>query len=195
MYIVRMKKSKEVVLEHPASLDKKLKGKDIYPAFNSKTMELLKYDGDTLPPHYKVTKDRFLVPKTAAELAGEGLIEFGDDLGLYGVKVPAADDSNLQNIKLALELKLVKSLRHCEEAFRMLDDEFEARVARLYRPGMEAKLMKDYMAWLEEGKPADDKREKKYLDMKETIDAIKDEYKEVRAKLKEIIVPLKEQNA
>ncbi len=195
MYIIRMKKSKEIVLEHAAPLSAKLKGKDIYPAFNSKTMELLKYDGNTLPPHYKVTKDRSLVPKTAAELAEEGLIEFGEDLSLYGVQVPAADDGNLQNVKLALELKLVKTIRHCREAFRMLDDEFEARVAQLYRPGLEAKIMKDYIEWMDEGKPADDKREKKYLDMKETINAVKEEYKEVRAALKAIIVPLKGQNA
>lgn len=199
-YLIRDQKTKAIIYDTPSPVNKKLKGKDIYPEFNSKTMELLKYDGENPPEHFKVKKNGFIVEKTLPELAKEGLIRFGNQLKKYVEYQPAMDEPGVDKtyshmVRLGLKHKLIKTVQQCQQAFSMLDDEFEARVARLYRPGMEAKILKDYIEWMEEGKPAGDKREKKYLDMKAAVDALKDEYKEVRAALKAIVIPLKEQSA
>lgn len=195
MYLVRDKETKEIIFENSEPLPEGLKGRDVYPIFDERKMELITYDGDRLPRHYKVRKG-VVLEKNLKEKLKDGLIRFGTDLFSHvEFDGKSSDLPNMQIVKAGLKYKLIKTLADCELAFKLLDDEFEARVAQLYRPGMEAKLMKDFMAWMEEGKPAGDKREKKYLDMKAAVDAIKEEYKEVRAKLKEIIVPLKEQNA
>ncbi len=199
-YLIRDKKTKAIIYDTPAQINASLEGKDIYPEFNAKTMELLKYDGENPPEHFKVNKKGFIVEKTLPELVKDGLIRFGNQLAKYIEYQPAMDEAgvdktNLHVVQLGLKHKLIKTIQQCQQAFGMLDDEFESRVSEKFRPGLEAKLMKDYMAWMEEGKPADDKREKKYLDMKAAIDAVKDEYKGVRAKLKKIIVPLKKKAA
>lgn len=191
LYVVLNKKTKEILHIQPTALNQKLKGKDVYPDFNPKTMQLAKTDLQRLPDHFNVNKKGFIVEKTFEEKILEGIIGFDELFRFEG----ASGDPGFDKVKFVLDNKLIKTVAQCKAVFAYLDAEFEAKVAREYRPGLEAKLMKDYMAWLEQGKPADDKREKKYLDMKAAIDAIKEEYKEVRAKLKKIIVPLKKKAA
>jgi hypothetical protein len=199
-YLIRDKKTKSIIYDTPTPISPDLKGIDIYPEFNGKTMELLKFDGPNPPEHFKVNKKGFMVAKTLKELAKEGLIKFGAHLSKY-IDYQAAMDHSGQNrthfhvVQLGLKLKLIKTLYDCQQAFSMLDDEFESRVGEKYRPGLEAKIMKDYIAWMDEGKPEGDKRETKYKTMKADIESIKEEYKEVRAKLKKIILPLKEQES
>ena len=191
LYVVLNKKTKDILHIQPAALSQKLKGKDVYPDFNSKTMQLAKTDLQRLPDHFNVNKKGFIVEKTFEEKILEGIIGFDELFRFEG----AFGDSGFDKVKFVLDNKLIKTAAQCKAVFAYLDAEFEEKVAREYRPGMEAKLMKDYLEWMDEGKPAGDKREKKYLDMKETIAAVKEEYKEVRAALKVIVIPLKEQNA
>ncbi len=195
MYLVRDKETKEIIFENSDPLPEGLSGRDVYPIFDGKKMELLTYDGEQLPQHYKVRKG-VVLEKTAKEKLRDGLIRFGTDLFQHvEYDGQSSDLPNMQLVKAGLKNKLIKTIADCERAFKLLDDEFESRVGDKFRPGYEAKIMKDYIEWMEEGKPADDKREKKYLDMKETIASVKEEYKEVRAALKAIVIPLKEQNA
>jgi hypothetical protein len=192
MYAVRDKATKEIIFENSDPLPKGLKGKDVYPIFDAKKMELLTYDGDQLPLHYKVRKG-VVFEKTSKEKLKDGLVKFDKDLFMHVEFDGESNDlPNMQLVKKGLKHKLIKTATDCELAFLLLDEEFESRVADIFRPGYEVKIMKDFTDWIGEGKPEGDKREKKYLDMKAAIQAIKDEYKEPRANLKKIIVPLKE---
>jgi hypothetical protein len=197
LYLVRDKKTKRIIFSNPASLKEKLKNKAVYPHFDAKTMEVLKTDMKSLPQHYTVDTKGFLSPMSVEEMAAKGFLVFEEDLARYieysDENSLFPDDKYIRLVLLALKLNLIKTIQQCLEAFRMLDKEFEARVAQIYNPGLETKIMKDYIAWIDEGKPAGDKREIKYRSMKETIDSFKQEYKEVRAMIKEIIIPLKEQ--
>lgn len=185
------KKTEKIIYKNTALGDKKLKGNEIYPYFNPKVMEIVEFDGDILPEHYKVVKGK-IVELTFKEKVKEGLVEFGEDLFSH-VEFDGKnkDLPSMQLVKVGLKYNLIKTLDHCNLAFNMLDEEFENQIAREYRPGYETKILKDYINWSNEGKPKNDKREKKYLEMQAFIDKLKEEYKPVRAKLKKIIGPLK----
>jgi hypothetical protein len=195
MYAVRDKATKEIIFENSDPLPKGLKGKDVYPIFDAKKMELLTYDGDQLPQHYKVRKG-VVYEKSSKEKLKDGLIRFDKNLFSHvEFDGESNDPPNMQLVKAGLKHKLIKTIADCELAFLLLDEEFEFRVAEKFRPGYEMKIMKDYTDWVGEEKPAGDKRESKYNDMKAAINAIKEEYKEPRKKLKKIIVTLKEKEA
>lgn len=56
MYAVRNKATKEIIYENSDPLPEGLNGQDIYPIFDASKMELLTYNGNQLPRHYKVKK-------------------------------------------------------------------------------------------------------------------------------------------
>lgn len=194
MYIIQDKETKKVLCDSPAAVDENLMGEDIYPHFNPDTMELLKTDivdiagqYDNLSKYYNVDENGYLRDKTVEEKLAQGLIESKDDLLGYATSEDAGGNA-IPTVKLGLAHNLITTVDHCNIAFRELDEEFERRVAQKYRPGLEIKLMKDYFAWAMENKPAGDKREQKYLEMTAAIDAIKEDYKPVRAELKKIML-------
>jgi len=73
MYIVRDKKTKEILHVNPAPLKQKLKGKDIYFKFDSNKMEIGEIDGD-LPEHFKIDKKGKIVEFTLQEKVEAGIV-------------------------------------------------------------------------------------------------------------------------
>lgn len=72
MYIVRDKKSKEIVHKNPAPLEQRLSNEDIYFKFDPKKMEIGKTDGQ-LPEHYKIDNNGMIAELTLQEKLDEGL--------------------------------------------------------------------------------------------------------------------------
>ena len=196
MYIVRDLETKDILCENPLPVSDDLQGIDIYPHFDEQTMELLKTDVEDIIPsreelaQYGVDEHGFLIQKPLEERVNEGLIEFGPELTGY-VEKPGLVARAVKTVELGLKVNLIKTVVDCEKAFAMLDDDFERRVAEKYKPGIETKVIKGLVEWMYEKRPENDKREGKYLRMKEDIEKIKDEYKPIRAQLKELIGALK----
>jgi hypothetical protein len=74
MYIVRDKKTKEIIHANPAPLSQRLKGKDIYFKFDPKTMEIGKTDG-RLPEHYIIDKKGNILELNPEEKIKKGIIK------------------------------------------------------------------------------------------------------------------------
>jgi hypothetical protein len=73
MYIVRNKKTKEILHVNPAPLTQKLKGKEIYFKFDPKKMETGEIDGD-LPEHFKIDEKGKIVEFTLQEKVETGIV-------------------------------------------------------------------------------------------------------------------------
>ncbi len=127
-----------------------------------------------LSPHEKVV-DGSIVEKTLQEQVEEGLIDLNEPFQYV-------DGNTIVERPIAQVVKkgFLKTGSQCDEALDIIDTEIETKVAAKYKTGYELKLTKRYLEWLNEGKPADDRREDKYLEMQTFVEAVKKEYKPVR---------------
>ena len=64
MYVVRTKKTKEVLFINHAPLKDKLKGKDVWPEYDHRTMQIIKSKLPDLPAHYRVDENDMIVALT-----------------------------------------------------------------------------------------------------------------------------------
>jgi len=196
MYIIRDKKSKAFLCKNPAPVSRKLRGIELYPHFDPETMEVLKFDGEHLPQYYKVDENGTILKKTFREKAMEGLVEFSWEFltqpiepvreteGTDSTKLVIGQSRGIQAIELGFEAELIKTRAHCDLALKMLNEEFERRLAQTYPPGLEMKITKALVEWLYEDRPSDDSREQAYQTMKSEIATLKNEYKPLRDQLK-----------
>lgn len=196
MYIVCDKVTKRVIFDHPGNPSKKLEGKEIYPNFDSATMDILKSDLSfteikkyyhNILGNFNIDNNGNLKEKTIEEKIESKSINFGKDLLKY------IDDSALQSenielkiVELGIEFNLIKSANECCEALSKIDNEIENNITKKYTHGQEIKILKAYNNWVTEGKPANDKRETGYLTMESDIKSIKQPYKSVRDQIKQI---------
>lgn len=168
--------------------------------------ELVKEGVIKLSPHEKLEDGR-IVPKPLEEKFKEGLIELAPhekiengqivqkniqeqvDEGLILLNEPFeyadGDERKERPIREVVEGDYLKTLKQCQEALKVMDNEIEEKVSEKYSPGYELKLTKRYMEWVIESKPQNDSREQKYLEMQSYIEEIKKEYKPLRAKVRE----------
>ncbi|QTA89076.1 hypothetical protein [Desulfonema magnum] len=188
MYIARDKKTKTILHIDPAPLSENLEGTQVYSGFDPETMEILKSDLSYMPDYYNVDENGFVVEKTDEEKILDGDIGFGEFFQFEGTGDDTdTDTDDFDKVRFVLDNNLVKTEEQCKAIFKYLDDKFEYEVAQKYPAGLETKIIKGLVEWLYEDKPRDDKREKKYLQMKADIEALKEEYKPVRAELKKIV--------
>lgn len=187
MYAIRDKKSKQILAVHPAPLSQALTGKDVHPGFDSSTMQLLKYDGDRLPIHYKVSRAGIVSEMTLEERAAGNLISFSREF-IQKVEYDSetGDSAVLNGTKFALQLELIKSETDCLLALDLLASDLAAQIAQKYNAGYEAKIMKGCIDWLMEDRPPNDPREAAYLTMKAEIAAIKESYAGTKSAIKSI---------
>jgi hypothetical protein len=175
----------------------------------NKTLEdLIKEGSLQLQPHEKIVKNQ-IVTKTIEEQVAEGVIvlapqeklEEGEivrktlkervEEGLAFLNEPfeyiAEDIKKNRPIAEVVEKGFLKTCSQCEEALAIMNKEIEAKIAEKYSFGYEVKLVKRYTEWLNDGKPAKDRREKKYLDMQIYIEDMKKQYKPLREKVRKIM--------
>nr|VFK08720.1 MAG: hypothetical protein BECKLPF1236B_GA0070989_10049 [Candidatus Kentron sp. LPFa] len=204
MYIIWNKKEHYVINDYPDESGIGKAAKELYPAFDPETMALFCTE---LPPariipcyenllgHFNVGEDGLLTEKSLEEKAKAGGIRFDPArLAEYADADQTLTEKSkaLRIVALGIRLGLMKDVAACEAAFKLLDDEFEARVAQKYPPGMEMKHTKAWMTWFNEGKPANDRRESAYTQMQAFMDGVRAEYRGIRTRLKEMIQPLQE---
>ena len=180
-----------------------MKAGDIYSDFDPETMELFRTDlppekifihYDNLLGHFNVGKDGLISEKSIEEKAEARSIRFDPEIlkeYIYQEETLESATEAMRIVELAMRLKLFKRVDECKAAFKILDIEQESRLAEKYSPGYETKLLKDYTAWIGDGKPEDDKREEKYLKMTAYIAGLKEEYKALRGELKKLITQIK----
>jgi hypothetical protein len=79
MYIVRNKKTKEIIHVNPAPLSQQLKGKEVYYEYDRRTMEIGRTDAYELPSHYSINKKGEIVEATLTELIDRGIVSLAPD--------------------------------------------------------------------------------------------------------------------
>lgn len=208
MYVVRDKKTKQILHVNPASLTSKLKGKQIYAEYNSKTMETLKSPTGTVPEHYSVDKDGNIQPMTLAEKVEAGIHALAPHQKLHEGKIVAkslAEKVADGVVKLrepfeflneqggiahrtlddiAAKLKKTCTARaHCDAALGAIGSALEAALAQHFSPSKEIALMKDYLMWLDDGSPKNDERPTAFRAMKEKTLEIREKYRQMKAAL------------
>ena len=214
MYVVRDKKTKQILHINRASLHSKLKGKQVYAEYNSKTMEVLTSPSATLPQHYVVEADRTLramtleekvaagiqtlpphqklvngriAPKTESELVADGVIVLREPFEYISEEGGRANRS----IEQVLEDKAITTEAHCDAVLASINSALEQEMAQAYSTTKEIALMKDYLMWLDDGSPSNDPRPTAFRKMKDDTlkirakhRAMKDEVEALRKKLK-----------
>lgn len=198
LYIIREKKSQNLCYEAVIDDDLEVKVKQVYPAFDGRTMEMGYWTGsrETLPEPFMIDKDKAIRALTLDEKIERGLIVFGEDLLAYlppvelsapteADELPPLSDDYLQLVQLGLDKKLINHRADCELALLMMDEELQSRVSQKYPMGVELKRVKQCLDWVLAGQPADDPRQRQYQQMNDDIAAIKAQYKATRGEIKQ----------
>jgi hypothetical protein len=87
MYIVRNKKTKEIIHVNPAPLSQQLKGKDVYYQFDGRTMEIGRIDAHELPAHYTINRKGEIVEPSLQELVAHGIVKLAPDQKIVGNEI------------------------------------------------------------------------------------------------------------
>ncbi len=133
-----------------------------------------------LSPNQKVENGE-IVPKTKADFLKEELISLNEPFEyLDGEQIA------VRSVADALEQGLIQTKVQAEEGLRLIRESIESEIAKLYSTSQELKLTKDYMAWITDGQPAQDKRATAYQDMQEKIKTVKQNYEATKEALKKL---------
>ena len=163
---------------------------------------------EELDPAYKIENNQ-MVLKSLEEQAKEGLIEIGPNQkiennqivqkslkeqlkeGLFELNEPFQylEDNMVKNhtVQEVIAKKLLTKKEHCAKALQALDVEIIKEIAQQYSAGEEIKRTKNYIDWIEAGKPDNDEREAQYREMQADIADIKAEYKPLKEQVQKVL--------
>ena len=206
IYIILNKSDKTLVNDNMFTEGTEVTPTMVYPAFNPETMMMVYSDMaiqeiapyyTNLIGHFNITQDGKLVEKSLTEKAQAGVLDFNPESIAASEECKAIEGKTqaIRIVLLGLQLKLLSSVKACDLALSLLDEETEQRIAEQYSLARELKITKAYMEWIEAGQPAETEGknpQEQYQTMQQVINAIKADYNSVRAELKALIVPLKE---
>ena len=139
-----------------------------------------------LEPYQKLVDDR-IVQKSNHELVAEGLLILNDPFEY----VDQEDQIQRYTVAELMEKDLIKTQAAANACLKELDDIVERDIRPEYSAGYESKLTKRYLKWMNEGKPANDSREEKFLTMQQRIDEIRLEHKDLREQVKTLLEKFK----
>ena len=140
-----------------------------------------------LQPEEKIV-DGAIVRKSNQELVDEGILRPKEPFGY----VDQEDQIQFYTVADLMEKDLVKTQAMADACLNKLDKLTERAIRKEYGTGYESKLTKRYLEWMNEGKPANDSREEKFLTMQQRIDEIRLEHKDLREQVKILLETLKE---
>ena len=140
-----------------------------------------------LQSHEKIVDDK-IVLKSNQELVDEDLLTLNDPFEYVDQK----DEIQRYTVAELMEKNLVKTQALANACLKELDDVVNRVIQLEYGTGYESKLTKRYLEWMNEGKPANDSREEKFLTMQQRIDVIRLEHKNLREQVKTLLETLKE---
>ena len=205
IYIILNKSDKTLVNDNMFTEGTEVTPTMVYPAFNPETMMMVYSDMaiqeiapyyTNLIGHFNITQDGKLVEKSLTEKAQAGVLDFNPESIAASEECKAIEGKTqaIRIVLLGLQLKLLSSVKACDLALSLLDEETERRIAEQYSLARELKITKAYMAWVQAGKPEDAEgqaTQEAYQTMERLIKLIKADYSAVRTLLKELIEPLK----
>ncbi|NQZ10760.1 MAG: hypothetical protein HRT35_26710 [Algicola sp.] len=200
IYIILNKQTHQVITDHKNDTQG-LQPETVYTEFDASTMLLVHSDlpivqlsqyYDNIDGHFHIETNGLLREKNLQEKADCGAIDFALELLLQSDEYNNLEGKTpaINLVSLGLQLNLLKTLKSCKKAFGLLDEEIEQRFAIRYSHGKEMKLLKNYVAWIDEEKPTDDNRPVKYQKMQDFLLLLKQDYSELRQQLKALITPL-----
>ena len=139
-----------------------------------------------LRPQQKLVDDQ-ITDKTLREQIAEGLIKLNEPFEYINDK----DEIECYTIAELVQKKRIDTRAVADQCLLELGQQLEEAIAQEYSAGYETKLTKDYLIWISDGKPADDRREQKFLTMQQRINAIRLQNKALRGQIKAIRAALK----
>ena len=134
-----------------------------------------------LEPNQKLVAGE-IVDKTIEEQVNEGIISL--DGPFEYVKGNNVCQYTIQEV---LDLNVVNNLKDAKTVKNRFFKILEKKIAKKYPSGYEMKITKAYALWVSEGKPENDPREKKFLEMQSYIDAVKTEFSELKHRINELM--------
>ena len=138
-----------------------------------------------LQSHEKIVDD-VIVLKSNQELVDESLLTLNDPFEY----IDQEDQIQRHTVAELMEKDLVKTQAAANACLKELDDIVERAIRPEYSTGYESKLTKRYLEWMNEGKPANDNREEKFLTMQQRIDEIRLEHKYLREQIRTLLETL-----
>ena len=77
MYIIRDKRNRDILIEYGSAYDEQIRAKDIYPKFDSQTMEMAWTDEDDFPQYFDIAKDGKAIELTLKQalVSGHWMLE------------------------------------------------------------------------------------------------------------------------
>ncbi|MEH6348317.1 MAG: hypothetical protein V7785_24685 [Bermanella sp.] len=193
MYIIRHKFTLQILHTLSAKLTLNLTGPQVYSAYDPGTMELLKSKNDSFPDVFNVDENGYIQEKTLQQKLLADEVDFAQIFNPEQLGPSSSDEENkgIQDlIDFVVEQNLIDSQYKADIVFGYLVDNFEKNLQEKYSQGMELKLLKGYMDWQDERKPRNDIRQRKYLKMKEDVEAIKAIHKPMMNRVKQVMAEL-----
>ena len=176
-YTIFDKYSDKLIYTNKEPLPESLSPGEVYDEFDPEKMTF-----SVLSDACKV-QDNSIVAKTDKELIAEGIVRLNEPF----VYLDEYKTIQYRNVQRCLELNLIKTEEQCKEALRLIGVQIEKDIKREFSVGYELMVMQRYLVWIAEGKPKDDKREKKFLELSKGLKNLKAPYKSMRAKIKKIL--------
>lgn len=181
MYVVRDKNTKLIIHEHDPKSRKKLSDKEIFEHFDPKSMEIgiLPRSMKKVPSHFKIEGRRAIVKLTKRQAER------------HERELHSSDTSSAEKPERVKPVR-TKSLRPKSGAvvkMKAADPhaQIELEIAKKFSPGNELRTLKDYVAWIDDGEPKRDVREREYLKMEKYVNKVRQKHKEAPADFRDIV--------
>lgn len=185
MYIVINKESRAIIHINNAPLSANLSDKEVYSDFSSKTMTIIKTD-EAVPVNFKIGKNNEIIELSPIEQIEAGLVSVEALLQRY-----VGDAQSLKaSMEELLANKLVNTVDKGQAMLDVIAKAVELRISQAYNTSYELKIAKDFMTWLEDGQPPNDRREARYREMQAYIDGVKREFSNIKEQVRQLVANL-----
>jgi hypothetical protein len=164
-----------------------LSDEEVYAGFSPKTMEIIKTD-EAIPANFKIGKNNEIIELSPMEQIEAGLVSVEALLQRY-----VGDAQSLKtSMEELLANKLINTVAQGQAMLDALAKAVEQRISQAYNTSYELKIAKDFMTWLEDGQPPNDRREARYREMQAYIDGVKGEFSAIKEQVRQLVANLSE---
>ena len=218
MYLVIDKKTKKVLHENPSPVSKKISKKSIWKKFDPKSMEIIELANEELfeiengifskkPEQTEVSQEMVLtqiVEKQEATMSEFQRIEDNKVMQIALEELIASGKIELNepfeqlvdgeieqfSLEYLIANDLLSTKAHWEKALDFLRAKIEGKIAKELPIGLEMKITKEYIAWINDGKPTNDNRSVRYEEMQNLISSIKEQHDQLKTQIQSKISSL-----
>lgn len=174
--------------------------------FDPEKMLMIKEIPQKIPCYFKISSTGKIKPVSSQTLVEENIFHIPDDIvvkknrlaqkpikqmveeGELTLNEPFEYIKNgmlhRRSLDEVIKRNVIKNLDQARITECKLKERIKAEIADRYSIAEEMKITKDFLAWMVEGKPGNDTREKKYLTMQESIRNLKSSYRKAKSKIR-----------